>query len=106
MCGTVDLLADFNGTTSTQITVPDMSQYKQIMIGIQTLGNYNGPVNRNVIGTAIIPRSSFVTGGMLLKAYGGNESTWGSIQSIFSNTSLICNRTSATTTHMGIWGIR
>jgi hypothetical protein len=103
LCGTVDLLVDFNGRFATEVTVPNMSQYKQLSVGICVAGSDG---YTKVIGTAIIPRSTFVSGGMTLQVFGGNESTWGSIKSTNSNTSIICNRTSATTHTMKVWGIR
>lgn len=102
LCGTVDLLVDFNGIVATEVTIPDMSQYKQLSVGICVVdGGYT-----KAIGTAIIPRSTFVSGGMTLQVFGGNESTWGSIKSTNKNTSIICNRTSSTTYTMRVWGIR
>ena len=103
LCGTVDLLADFNGRIATEVTIHDMSVYKQLSVGICVVESDG---YTKVIGTGIIPRSTFVSGGMTLQVFGGNESTWGLIKSTESNTSIICNRTSETTHSMKIWGIR
>lgn len=102
MCGTVDLLYSFKGTSEIEIPLPDMSIYKQLMFGLWI----NDNDNTVFIATAIIPRSTFISGHRVIKMFGGNESTWGLARSIGSNTKLVCNRTSTTSDGMEIWGVK
>ena len=102
MCGTVDLLYSFTGTSEIEITLSDMSIYKQLMFGLWI----NDKEHTVFIATAIIPRSTFISGNRIVKIFSSNESTWGLVRSIGSNTKLVCNRTSATSDGMEIWGVR
>lgn len=102
LCGTVDLLYTFGGAVETEVTVPDMSVYKQLLVGLFV----NDENTRRMVGSTIVPRSTFVLGSLNVQIFGSNENQWGLIKSTQSNTSLICNRTAANTFQMAIWGIR
>ena len=106
VCGTVDLLYSFNGTAETEINVPDMSIYKQLMFGLYINVGNSTTAYRQFIATAIMPRSTFVSGHRGIKMFAGDTSTWGSVRATGSNTALLCNRTSATSEGIEIWGVK
>lgn len=106
LCSTVDLLYSFNGTVKTEITIPDVSIYKQLMFGLWVSAGDAASAHAQFIATAIIPRSTFVSGHRSVKMFGGDTSTWGLVESIGSNTKFVCNRTSATSEGIEIWGVR
>lgn len=96
------MLYSFYGTTETEITIPDVSAYKQLMFGLWVSTDDHA----QFLATAIIPRSTFVVGNRSVKMFGGSTSTWWLVRSIGSNTNFICNRTSATSDGIEIWGVR
>lgn len=79
-----------------------MSAYKQLMFGLWV----STEDNAEFLAKAIMPRSTFVSGHRSVKMFGGNTSTWDLVKSIGSNTTLVCNRTSATTEGIEIWGVK
>ena len=79
-----------------------MSIYKQLMFGLWISTDDHA----QFIATAILPRSTFVEGHRSVKMFGGTTSVWGLVKSIGSNTKLVCNRTSATTEGIEIWGVK
>jgi hypothetical protein len=76
------------------------------MFGLWTSEGTGDSARAQFIATAIIPRSTFILGERSVKMFGGGTSVWGLVKSIGSNTKLVCNRTSATTEGIEIWGVR
>ena len=102
LCGTVDLLYKFTGNVSTKVNVPDLSNYKTLILAITSNDSAQSFVN-----SITIPSSTFWTGGVSTKVYGVSSDTWGScIAEAMVSTSVTFNRTTATTSSVQLFGVK
>lgn len=92
----------FTGNVSSKVEVPDLSNYKMLILAITS--------NENImafIGSIVIPCSTFWTSGGSMKVYGASSDTWGScVAETMVSTSVTFNRTSATTSTVKLFGVK
>lgn len=94
--GTIDKLVEFTGTSANVATVPNLTQYKQIML-VLTHETYR-------ILSTCYPMVEFIDTGHIHLVQQSTD-RWGSARYI-NNTLIDLNRTSANTTSLIVYGIR
>ena len=98
--GKIDLLCDFTGTSETIVDLSDKghipSRYSLIIAELY------GP--DGVVGSTTFPAGMAAADGLKRYVYGSSAETWGRVG--VGDTNITCNRTSATTTSMKVYGIR
>ena len=93
----MDKIYEFTGNENTTVTIPDLSNYNQIMLALKAKDN-------SIVNSVIMPRSTFVIGTSGIKVYGESSSQWGKCVAN-SNTSATFNRTTANTYNVTLYGI-
>lgn len=73
--------------------------YKQLIVSLYDKDGI-------VVNTGSFPCGTFVRDGQTIKLYGADSGVWGSVKANGSYTSIICNRTSANTSKLAVFGVK
>ena len=96
--GNIDVLAEFTGTSLSQVTCKPLNEYRQCIVSIFD-------INGMCVNSVTFPIGTWTRDLFTIKIYGADSDTWGSV---YPNgyTVVSFNRTSTTTTKVVLFGVK